>query len=61
MRPAIREGLGSQGVPLRWPQRLALGVYSLVLRLARPLLRRKLARRARTEPGYAHALDERLG
>lgn len=61
MRPAIREGLGSQGVPLQWPQRLALGVYSLVLRLARPLLRRKLARRARTEPGYAHALDERLG
>ena len=29
--------------------------------LAQPLLRRKLARRARVEPGYAEAVDERFG
>lgn len=46
---------------LTWPQRVALAMYSLALWLARPLLRRKLARRARTEPGYAHAVAERLG
>ncbi len=29
--------------------------------LAQPLLKRKLARRAVAEPGYAHAVDERFG
>ena len=42
-------------------QRLALAFYSLALWLARPLLLRKLRRRARTEPGYALAVPERFG
>ena len=42
-------------------QRLALALYSLLAWLAIPLLRRKLARRARREPGYAHAVQERFG
>ncbi|WP_137891124.1 3-deoxy-D-manno-octulosonic acid transferase [Ramlibacter sp. 2FC] len=36
-------------------------LYSLALRLAQPLLRRKLARRAVAEPGYALAVEERFG
>lgn len=36
-------------------------LYSLAMVLAQPLLRRKLARRARQEPGYAHAVAERFG
>ncbi len=36
-------------------------LYSLVTWLAQPLLRRKLARRAIAEPGYAVAVDERFG
>jgi len=40
---------------------LTRALYSVVLWAAQPLLRRKLARRARTEPGYAHAVDERFG
>ncbi|MGD9774783.1 3-deoxy-D-manno-octulosonic acid transferase [Diaphorobacter sp.] len=40
---------------------LALALYSLALWLATPLLMRKLRRRARTEPGYAVAVPERLG
>ena len=35
--------------------------YSLLMWLAQPLLRRKLARRGRQEPGYLHALPERFG
>ncbi|QEA11921.1 3-deoxy-D-manno-octulosonic acid transferase [Comamonas flocculans] len=42
-------------------QRIALALYSLLAWLAQPLLRRKLARRARAEPGYALALHERFG
>ncbi|MDR6215647.1 3-deoxy-D-manno-octulosonic-acid transferase [Paracidovorax wautersii] len=42
-------------------ERLALAAYSAALWAAQPLLRRKLARRARTEPGYAHAVPERFG
>ncbi len=34
-------------------ERLALAAYGMAMRWARPLLRRKLARRARSEPGYA--------
>ena len=37
------------------------GAYSLFMTLAQPLLRRKLARRAVAEPGYAVAVDERFG
>lgn len=40
---------------------LTRALYSIVLWAAQPLLRRKLARRARTEPGYAHAVEERFG
>ncbi len=36
-------------------------LYSLAMLLAQPLLRRKLARRARAEPGYALAVEERFG
>ncbi len=36
-------------------------LYSLLMWLAQPLLRRKLARRAVAEPGYAVAVDERFG
>ncbi|MGB7420711.1 MAG: 3-deoxy-D-manno-octulosonic acid transferase [Comamonas sp.] len=42
-------------------QRLALALYSLLAWLAIPLLKRKLARRARQEPGYAQAVPERFG
>jgi 3-deoxy-D-manno-octulosonic-acid transferase len=36
-------------------------VYSLLMWLAQPLLRRKLARRGRQEPGYLEAVPERFG
>ena len=38
-----------------------LGLYSLAIQLATPLLRRKLERRAQSEPGYAVAVPERFG
>lgn len=41
--------------------RIARAAYSAVTVLAQPLLRRKLARRARAEPGYAEAVEERFG
>ncbi len=40
---------------------LSLGIYSVVARLARPLVRRKLARRAVQEPGYADDVAQRFG
>jgi 3-deoxy-D-manno-octulosonic-acid transferase len=40
---------------------VALRLYSLLMRLGQPLLRRKLARRGRTEPGYLEAIEERFG
>lgn len=46
---------------MRWLERLALGLYGLAMRLARPLLKRKLKRRAQQEPGYAHAVAARFG
>jgi len=39
---------------LRW-------LYSCLMWLAQPLLRRKLARRSVQEPGYGQAIDERFG
>lgn len=36
-------------------------LYSLLLWLAQPLLRRKLARRGLQEPGYTEAVQERFG
>lgn len=36
-------------------------LYSVFMWLAQPLLRRKLARRGVAEPGYLHAVPERLG
>ncbi|MBM3386921.1 MAG: 3-deoxy-D-manno-octulosonic acid transferase [Betaproteobacteria bacterium] len=40
---------------------LSRAVYTLLVWLAQPLLRRKLARRAQAEPGYAVAVPERFG
>ncbi|MFM7025408.1 MAG: 3-deoxy-D-manno-octulosonic acid transferase [Limnohabitans sp.] len=37
------------------------GLYNLLVWAAQPLLHRKLARRARAEPGYAVAVPERFG
>lgn len=42
-------------------QSAALWLYSLLVWLAQPLVRRKLRRRARAEPGYATAVAERFG
>lgn len=49
------------GRPMPWHERLALWVYGLGMRWARPLLMRKLARRAVTEAGYAHDVPARFG
>ena len=38
-----------------------LRLYSLLMRLAQPQLRRKMAKRALQEPGYGEAVDERFG
>ena len=38
-----------------------LRIYSGLMRLAQPLLRRKMAKRALQEPGYGEAVDERFG
>ena len=40
---------------------LVRGLYSLAMWAAQPLLRRKLARRGRTEPGYLAHIEERFG
>ena len=40
---------------------LALSLYSALMRLARPLLRRKLARRAVQEPAYGQDVAQRFG
>jgi 3-deoxy-D-manno-octulosonic-acid transferase len=45
----------------RLGQALALNFYRAATALAEPLLRRKLARRAVAEPGYAEAVEERFG
>ena len=42
-------------------ERVFLSLYSLLMWLAQPLLRRKMVRRARREPGYGMAIDERFG
>ena len=39
----------------------ALGLYSALMTFGEPLLRRKLARRAQQEAGYAEAIEERFG
>ena len=41
--------------------RFVLALYSGLMRLAQPLLRRKIAKRAMQEPGYGEAVDERFG
>ena len=40
---------------------IALKLYGVMMQAATPLLRRKLARRAVAEPGYAEAVPERFG
>ncbi|RYF37315.1 MAG: hypothetical protein EOO25_19465 [Comamonadaceae bacterium] len=42
-------------------QAIALRLYAVLMWLAQPLLRRKLARRGRTEPGYLQHIEERFG
>ncbi|MFT4190155.1 MAG: 3-deoxy-D-manno-octulosonic acid transferase [Comamonas sp.] len=44
-----------------WRERLSLAVYSLLVRAATPLLRRKLRRRGKSEAGYLLNIDERFG
>jgi 3-deoxy-D-manno-octulosonic-acid transferase len=39
----------------------ARGLYSALMTLGQPLLRRKLARRGQQEPGYLEAVGERFG
>ena len=46
---------------LNWPERLALRLYSVVVWLIQPLVRRKLLRRARQEPEYGRRIQERFG
>ena len=41
--------------------RIFLSIYSLLMWLAQPFLRRKLARRSLQEPGYSEAAQERFG
>ena len=61
--------IGGSDVPPAAPQPpgarviagIARAIYSVVLVLAQPLLRRKLARRGRVEPGYLEAIGERFG
>ncbi|SFU84932.1 3-deoxy-D-manno-octulosonic-acid transferase [Polaromonas sp. YR568] len=40
---------------------IAFKLYSLLMWLGQPLLRRKLARRGKQEPGYLQAVEERFG
>ena len=40
---------------------ISLRIYGLFMRMAQPMLRRKLRRRAQAEPGYAVAVEERFG
>lgn len=40
---------------------IALRLYSVAMWLGQPLLRRKLARRGRVEPGYLQGVEERFG
>ena len=41
--------------------RWVLRFYALLMLLAQPFLRRKLARRSLLEPGYSEAIEERFG
>ena len=41
--------------------RFILALYSGLMRIAQPLLRRKMAKRAVQEPGYGEAVGERFG
>ena len=47
--------------PLTLVERLALAAYDFVLRALQPMLRRKLSRRAQTEPEYALNVAQRFG
>lgn len=46
---------------LSWAERLALGVYGVLMRSLQPLLRRKLRRRGQQEPGYLMHMPQRFG
>ena len=49
------------GQGLSWAERLTLWAYGLVIRALQPLLRRKLRRRGRQEPGYLDHMPQRFG
>jgi 3-deoxy-D-manno-octulosonic-acid transferase len=51
----------SMAKSLSWPERAALGIYSCLVWVVQPLVRRKLARRAKLEPTYGSLLEERFG
>ena len=44
-----------------WMACTVRALYSVLTRAMQPLVRRKLARRGRSEPGYLHAVEERFG
>ena len=46
---------------MNWRERLALAAYSAAMVLLQPLLKAKLACRAKAEPGYGLAVPERFG
>src|ERR1700745_432570 len=46
---------------MTFKQRLALGAYTLALRLLLPAILVRYWLRGRKEPGYRHAMPERLG
>ncbi|KAF1020917.1 MAG: 3-deoxy-D-manno-octulosonic acid transferase [Paracidovorax wautersii] len=47
--------------PAAWRQRASLALYSGLLWLAQPLVRRKLRRRGRQEPDYVADIEQRFG
>ena len=49
------------GPGLSWAELLALRAYAAMMRALQPLLRRKLRRRGRQEPGYLMNVPERFG
>lgn len=61
-RPCMTSSTNQQRQPQwRWHERVALALYGGLMWAARPLLRRKLAARATSEPGYAHDVPARFG
>jgi 3-deoxy-D-manno-octulosonic-acid transferase len=53
--------VGERRISVTLCERCALSVYGWVMWALQPLLRFKLSRRARLEPGYAYGVDQRFG